>query len=114
MNHRKLVLPEHMNQQGALFGGYLLKWLDEFAWITAQLDYPKCRFVTRSLDGVSFKHPISCGEILNFQVTRNHTGDTSVQYHVEVLGAKEDLVFFETHITFVNISEPGQRARIEV
>ena len=29
-----------MNSQGSLFGGYLLAWLDEFAYITAQLEFP--------------------------------------------------------------------------
>ena len=40
MDHRKLVLPEHLNDQGSLFGGYLLKWLDEFAYISANMDFP--------------------------------------------------------------------------
>ena len=40
MNHRKLVLPGHMNDQGSLFGGYLLQWLDEFAYITANMEFP--------------------------------------------------------------------------
>ena len=39
MDHRKLVQPEYMNEQGSLFGGYLLKWLDEFAYITASIAF---------------------------------------------------------------------------
>ncbi len=31
MKHHKLILPEFMNGQSALFGGYLLKWIDELA-----------------------------------------------------------------------------------
>jgi len=40
MKHTKIVLPEFMNDQGFLFGGYLLKWVDEFAYVTVRLDYP--------------------------------------------------------------------------
>ena len=40
MEHRKLVLPEFLNNQGYLFGGNLLKWVDESAYITASLDFP--------------------------------------------------------------------------
>ncbi len=29
MDHHKLVLPEFLNHHGFLFGGYLLKWIDE-------------------------------------------------------------------------------------
>ena len=35
----KLVLPEHLNQYGFLFGGNLLKWIDEVSWM-ASLDFP--------------------------------------------------------------------------
>ena len=89
MNHRKLVQPEHMNDQGSLFGGYLLKWIDEFAYITACIDYTGNRFVTIGLDQVEFKHPIALGEILRFTVTETRKGTTSVSYLVEVFGERE-------------------------
>ena len=74
MNHRKLVLPEHLNSQGSLFGGYLLKWLDEFAYITARLEFPGRRFVTIAMNNVEFRHPIHSGQILRFQVQRGRQG----------------------------------------
>lgn len=111
MNHRKLVLPQHMNDQGSLFGGYLLQWLDEFAYITANLEFPDHRFVTISLNNVEFKHPILCGQILRFAVSRERLGNSSVEYLVEVFGEKspdsEGKVLFATSITFVNLDESG-------
>jgi len=116
MNHRKLVLPEHMNDQGSLFGGYLLKWLDEFAYITASLEFPGNRFVTIALNNVEFKHPIRCGQILRFAVSRGRLGASSVEYLIEVCGEKSDRtsekVLFATGITFVNVTETGQKAPI--
>jgi len=116
MNHRKLVLPEHMNDQGSLFGGYLLKWLDEFAYITASLDFPGNRFVTIALNDVEFKHPIRCGQILRFAVSRGRVGASSVEYLIEVFGEKlvdtSGKVLFATGITFVNVTEAGQKAPI--
>jgi len=116
MDHRKLVLPEYLNDQGTLFGGYLLKWLDEFAYITANMDFPGHRFVTIALNNVAFKHPIGCGQILCFSVNRVRVGKTSVEYLVEVFGEKDQAgdkgVLFATKITFVNISETGQKAEI--
>ncbi len=64
MDHHKLVLPEFLNHHGFLFGGYLLKWIDEVAFITANLDLPGNRFVTVALDNVAFKHRIFNGQIL--------------------------------------------------
>jgi len=31
MNQYKLALPEHLNHYGYLFGGNMLKWVDEYA-----------------------------------------------------------------------------------
>jgi len=116
MNHRKLVLPEHMNSQGSLFGGYLLKWLDEFAYITAQLEFPGRRFVTIAMNNVEFRHPITCGQILRFSVSRRRLGTTSVEYEVDVFDDRAgdaDLVLFATQITFVNLDENDNKAPIE-
>jgi acyl-CoA hydrolase len=116
MNHRKLVQPEFMNEQGALFGGYLLKWLDEYAYITASIEYPGNRFVTIGLDKVAFHYPISLGEILRFAVTETRKGTTSVEYLVEVFGQKlapKDAILFATKITFVNLDKDGKKAPIK-
>jgi len=117
MNHRKLVQPEHMNEQGALFGGYLLKWLDEYAYITASIRHPGNRFVTIGLDKVEFHHPIQLGEILRFCVTETRMGTTSVEYLVEVFGEKkavtQDQTLFATKITFVNLGENGAKTPIK-
>ena len=116
MNHRKLVLPGHMNDQGSLFGGYLLKWLDEFAYITASMEFPGHRFVTIALNNVEFKHPIKSGQILKFAVSRVRLGPSSVEYLLEVFGEKlrdeEEKVLFATNVTFVNVSETGEKKKI--
>jgi acyl-CoA hydrolase len=116
MEHRKLVQPEHMNEKGALFGGYLLKWIDEYAYITASIEHPGNRFVTIGLDKVEFRHPIALGEILRFCVSETRKGTTSVSYLVEVFGEKEaasdDTALFATHITFVNLDDKGGKAPI--
>ncbi len=111
MQHRKLVLPEFLNDQGFLFGGNLLKWVDESAYITASLEFPGNRLVTVSLSEVVFKHPIQPGELLCFDVQLIRKGNTSVSYKIDVLGeklagTKEPL--FVTKITFVNVGDSGE------
>src|SRR5690606_29199135 len=86
MDHHKLVLPEHINHYGFLFGGHLLQWIDEFAYITATVDYPGLRFVTVAMKDVQFKRRIGVGEVLRFAVNRSRTGQTSVQYRVRAHG----------------------------
>ena len=116
MEHFKLVLPEFLNPGGSLFGGYLLKWIDEVAFITANLDFPGHRFVTIALDNVLFQHRIILGEILRFDVRQIGTGNTSVRYNVKVYGERcaGDGVLFETNITFVNTDEYGEKSPISI
>lgn len=118
MKHYKLVLPEFMNEQGVLFGGYLLQWIDEFAYISASLDLPGNRFVTISLDNVVFRKPIKLGYILCFDVVRTRLGNTSVTYDIKVFNSKDhsptvDLLF-ETNIVFVNVNQEGHKEPIRV
>lgn len=116
MEHHKLVLPEHLNDHGSLFGGYLLKWVDELAYITVNIDFPKCKFVTIALDDVEFRHRMECGEILCFSVDRVRQGNTSVSYDVSVRGSRinadRERVLFGTRITFVSIDAQGRKAEI--
>jgi len=118
LEHYKLILPEHLNHDGFLFGGNMLKWIDEFAYITANHDFPGNRFVTIALDNVTFHHPVASGEIIRFEVTRSRVGRTSVQYQVRVFGtrrqASPETILFETHITFVNVDSDGKKQPILV
>lgn len=114
MDHHKLVLPEHMNQHGFLFGGYLLQWIDEFAWITATVDYPGLRFVTVAMEDVQFRRGIDMGEVLRFVVDREARGRTSVRYRVRAHGIVKQpdpaTVLFERTVTFVNVDQAGRKA----
>ncbi len=107
----KLVMPEHMNQYGFLFGGNLLKWVDEIAWMAVSLDYPGARFVTIGMDRVEFRKGVTGGSILRFRVERERVGRTSVTYQAEVFRREpqesEEEVIFSTDITFVRVNEQG-------
>ena len=109
MENYKLVLPEHLNHYGYLFGGNLLKWVDEVAWIAASMDFPGCRLVTVAMDRVEFKKNIKEGSILRFAVRRVRLGTTSVQYAVDVarsdIGGGGGESVFSTRITYVRVDE---------
>ena len=117
MTTYKLVLPEHLNQYGFLFGGNLLKWIDETGWMAASLDYPGHSFVTVALDRVEFRKGAQGGNVLRFDVVREHAGTTSVTYSVAVTrsnletGFDEDI--FATNITFVRVDKNGAKRPLE-
>jgi len=116
MENYKLVLPEHLNHFGYLFGGNLLRWVDEIAWIAATLDFPGCRFATIGMDRVEFRRSVREGAILKFNVEKLRIGNTSVQYQVQVfneaLGADNARQIFSTTVTFVNVDDRGGKKSI--
>lgn len=114
MQNFKLVLPEHMNHYGDLYGGNMLKWVDESAWIAASRDFPGSRFVTIGLDDVAFHLPVQLGSILRFESQRTHKGRTSVRYAVQVFAehiesGRAEPVFTAT-VSFVNL-DPDRNKR---
>lgn len=89
----------------------MLKWLDEFGWMAATLDFPGSTFVTVGMDEISFKKRIENGSILRFIINPERIGKTSVTYAAKVYtnqsGRQQDEVF-STKLTFVNIDENGE------
>jgi len=113
MTTYKLVMPEDMNHYGFLFGGKMLMWIDEVAWIAVSNDYPGQRFVTVGMSEVSFKKSVHPRAVLRFDAQRVRAGTTSVTYHVDVYrrdieGEAEEHVF-HTDITFVCVDENGAK-----
>ena len=113
MTNYRLVMPGDLNNYGALFGGQLLRWVDEDAWIAASLDFPGCRFVTIGMDHVEFRRSSSLGDILRFEARRVKTGTTSATYAVEVFrhsSETPDNAMFATRVTLVRVDGRGEKA----
>jgi acyl-CoA hydrolase len=116
MENFKLVLPGHLNHYGYLFGGNLLKWVDEVAWIAASLDHPGCNFVTIGMDKVEFKKSVQQGTLLRLEAQKASEGNTSVQYSVKVyrhdIKYGRDEQIFTTNTTFVCIDDQGRKCSL--
>jgi len=110
METYQLVHPEHLNHYGHLFGGNLLKWVDEQAWIAASIDYPNILFVTVGMDKVEFKKGVQVGTVLRFDIQRTRVGQTSVTYRVDVYNGAD--IIFSTHVTFVHVDEHGHKKQL--
>ena len=105
-------MPQHLNHYGFLFGGDLLKWVDEYAYIAATIEYPDSNFVTIGMDRVEFRKSVREGTILRFLVEKTREGTTSVQYKVRVYrgsSQEEKDMIFSTGVTFVQVDEKGRK-----
>ena len=114
METHHLVLPGDLNHYGSLFGGRLLSWVDEAAWIAASAEFPHCQFVTIAMDKVEFRHGVSDGTILRIACEMTRLGKTSVTYQVHVSDAKNapEISVFQTHVTFVSVNDRGEKRAI--
>ena len=113
MQFKTLVRQEHLNQHGNLFGGYMLLWVDEYAYITAIEDFPGMRFVTRGMGAASFTKGVRSGSVLTFNVTRQKIGYSSVTYEVDVttryISSPNPTPVFNTTVTLCAVTSDGQK-----
>ena len=113
MDFFTLIRPEHLNHYGYLFGGSLLKWVDEYAYIAALREFPTCRLVTRAMDAASFSQSVNNGALLRFRVQRARLGKTSVTYKVTVVARDfetgDTYQVFEISVTMVAINDKGEK-----
>jgi len=118
MDNYTIVRKEHLNHYGYLFGGTLLSWVDEFAWIFASLDFPGCSLVTVGMDKVCFSERILSGSILRFNIRPARQGTSSISYSVAVYadapGATDEREVFSTKVTFVRIDAEGRKMPLPV
>lgn len=116
MRSYHVVLPEHLNHYGFLFGGNLLKWVDEVSWMAASSDYPGCHFVTIGMDRVEFRKGVTSGSILAIDATECSRGKTSVTYRVAVfrkrLEAGDEEQVFSNNVTLVRVDERGDKCAL--
>jgi acyl-CoA hydrolase len=111
LNTYNTVRSEHLNHHEFLFGGQMLFWVDEYAWLTAARDFPGYRLVTRGMDRISFEKAVINGSILRFHILPVHQGSSSITYQVDVYGdapgAEEEVLVFSNKVTFVSVDCNG-------
>jgi acyl-CoA hydrolase len=113
MENHVVVRTAHLNHKGSLFGGQMLLWVDECAYMAAMMDFPGRNFVTRAISKVEFKKPVVNGSILRFKSDKIEQGSSSVTYKVNVFALKpgetEGELVFDTEVIFVAIDEKGNK-----
>jgi acyl-CoA hydrolase len=106
-----LVRPEHLNHHGYLFGGRLLEWLDEQAYIAAMAQCKTdANLVTVAIDQVEFKVSVRQGSMLRFRSDVVHVGRTSLSVFTEVLLLRDGAphVIFSAYVSFVCLNAQGR------
>jgi acyl-CoA hydrolase len=105
---RKWIKPEDLNPNGTLFGGSLLRWLDEEAAIYAIVQLENDRVVTKYISEINFVSSAKQGDIIELGITATHFGRTSITMCCEVRNkiTRKSILTIDK-IVFVNLDEEG-------
>ena len=106
---RKWVKPEDLNPNGTLFGGSLLKWIDEEAAIYAIVQLGNYRAVTKLFSEVVFEASAVQGDLIEIGLTATHFGRTSLTMRAVARNmiTRKRILSIEK-IVFVSLDEDGQ------
>lgn len=105
---RKWIKPEDLNPNGTLFGGTLLRWIDEEAVIYAIVQLENPQVVTKYVSEINFLSSASKGDIIELGIKATHFGRTSITLRCEVRNkiTRKSILTIDK-LVFVNLDENG-------
>ena len=106
---RKWVKPEDLNPNNTLFGGSLLKWIDEEAVIYAIIQLENPKVVTKLISEINFIGSPVKGDIIEMGLIATHFGKTSLTLRCEVRNklTREPILTID-RLVFVNLGKDGK------
>ena len=111
----ELMMPQHANIMGNVFGGVILSLVDRVAAVAA-IRHARKPCVTVSVDKVDFKEPIHVGELLTAHARVNYAGRTSMEVGVKII-AENALSGERRHtnscyVTYVALDDQGRPTEV--
>ena len=107
---RTLAMPADTNQNGDIFGGWLLAQMDVGGGVFAS-KIAKSRTVTVAIEAMNFRKPVFVGDLVSVHANLVRIGRTSITVHLEawVLRRKEmrSILVTDGHFTYVSIDDHG-------
>ena len=111
----QLMMPQHANIMGNVFGGVILALVDKVAAVAA-IRHAHRECVTVSVDKVDFREPIHVGELVTALARVNFAGRTSMEVGVKVI--TENVLTGEKrhtnscYVTYVALDENGRPTEV--
>jgi acyl-CoA thioesterase YciA len=114
---RVVMMPRDTNASGTIFGGVILSYIDQAAFVEARRQ--AChRYVTVMMNQVDFKQPVYVGDTLTLYAETTRIGRTSVHIHVNVVADRftepgTSIPVTEADVVFVAIDDRGRPTPID-
>jgi acyl-CoA hydrolase len=108
---RKWIRPEDLNANGTLFGGSLLRWIDEEATIYAIVQLGNHHVVTKYISAIDFISSAREGDVIEMGLRATHFGRTSLSMRAAVRNMiTRKLILSVERIVFVSLGDNGKPA----
>ena len=109
-----MLMYEHMNGYGRLFGGRLMEWIDVVAGVVARR-HSGCDVTTASVDRLEFIAPAFIGDTVVLDGRITYAGRTSMEIRVDTYveklsGAKERIN--RAYLVMVALDADGRPTRV--
>lgn len=108
---RTLAMPADTNQNGDIFGGWLLSQMDVGGGIYAS-KIVKSRAVTVAIDAMNFRKPVYIGDVVSVHANTVRVGKTSITVHIEAWVMRRDethsILVTDGNFTYVAIDDQGR------
>jgi acyl-CoA thioesterase YciA len=113
---RTLAMPADTNQNGDIFGGWLLSQMDLGGGVFASKT-TKSRTVTVAIEAMNFRKPVYVGDLVSVHANLVKIGKTSITVHLEawVLRRREmqSILVTDGNFTYVAIDEEGHPQTVQ-
>jgi len=103
----RVCLRQDCGLRSVLFGGTMMAWLDENAYVYAKRVTQEKFLVTKKFGELIFKEPVHEGDVVDFYMDNLVIGNTSVSFNIIV--KVKSRVVVETSAVFVCVDMLGQK-----
>lgn len=111
----QLVLPEHANTRGTLYGGTMMNWITTAATMAA-MKVARGSVVLGSMDDLDFLHPVAIGDVVTLRARVEEVGTSSLEVGVEVHAenprAGTRTLTTASHLAMVAVDAGGRPRRV--
>lgn len=108
---RTLAMPADTNQNGDIFGGWLLSQMDLAGSIYAYKT-TLSRNVTVAIEAMTFRKPVYVGDVVSVYATTVRVGRTSITVHVAAWVQRRNesklILVTDGNYTYVAVDDHGQ------
>lgn len=113
---RVMPMPADVNQNGDVFGGWIMAQVDVAGAIPA-MRRARGRVATVSVNAFLFKQPVSVGDVVSFFADVVRVGRTSITVNVEVYAERNPtdpmiVKVTEATLTYVAINQQGEKREL--